>query len=106
MTGWRRIEVPAPLAKAVPTLRAYQREVDDGHLSVFAGPEPDGWHLSISHRRNNLLPGRYPTWDEIRQARYAFVPHDITMALLLPPESEYVNIHETTFHLWQIAGDH
>lgn len=54
------------------------------------------WHLSIAHRR------RYPTWDEIADARYEFCPHDITMAMLLPPPEQYVNLHEYTFHVWQI----
>lgn len=38
-----------------------------------------GWHLSISH------PSRYPTWDEIRDARYDLVPDGCTLAMLLPP---------------------
>jgi hypothetical protein len=54
------------------------------------------WHLSIAHRR------RYPTWDEIADARYELVPGDVTMAMLLPPPDEYVNANEHCFHLWQI----
>lgn len=106
MSGWRRCPVPLPLAKQSPECRAWQREVGDGHLSVFAGPEPDGFHLSISHRISNAdhKPGRYPTWDEIKDARYRFAPLDKTMAMLLPPQDEYVNLHETTFHLWEVAS--
>lgn len=54
------------------------------------------WHLSVAHRR------RYPTWDEIADARYELVPEDVTMALILPPPDEYVNLNEHCFHLWQI----
>jgi hypothetical protein len=54
------------------------------------------WHLSISCRH------RYPTWDEIRDARYALVPDGITMAMLLPPKIEYVNLHPNCFHLHEI----
>lgn len=54
------------------------------------------WHMSISH------PKRYPSWDEIADARYTLCPQDITMALLLPPPEEYVNAHPHVFHLWQI----
>lgn len=54
------------------------------------------WHLSIAH------PDRYPSWDEIADARYELVPDDVTMALLLPPPGEYVNEHPHCFHLWQI----
>ena len=57
------------------------------------------WHLSIAHRR------RYPTWDEIADARYEFVPNDVMMAMLLPPMEQYVNLNEHVFHLWQIADD-
>lgn len=105
MGGWRQTRVPTPLARESPRLRAWQRDVRDGHLSVFAGPEPSGFHLSISHRTDDLRPGRYPTWDEIADARYRFAPLDITLAMLLPPQSEYVNLHETTFHLWEIPND-
>jgi hypothetical protein len=54
------------------------------------------WHLSISH------PIRYPQWDEIREARYRLVPDNVTMAMLLPPKAEYVNVDENCFHLYEI----
>jgi hypothetical protein len=54
------------------------------------------WHVSISHRH------RYPGWDEIADVRYELVPDDVTMAMLLPPPDQYLNIHEHVFHLWQI----
>lgn len=88
--------------------RAY---VSESGCNVIVGLEPAGqapvgvwlppearllWHLSISH------PGRYPSWDEVADVRYALVPDDVTMALLLPPSAEYVNAHPTCFHLWQI----
>jgi len=55
------------------------------------------WHLSISH------PHRYPTWDEIKTARYELCPLDITMAMMLPPPMMYVNTHDNTFGLWEIT---
>jgi len=55
-----------------------------------------GWHMSISH------PSRYPTWNEIRDARYELLPDDCTMAMLLPPKAEYVNLHPNCFHLHEI----
>lgn len=54
------------------------------------------WHLSISRK------DRYPTWDEIKDARYAFLPGIKYMAQILPPENEYVNIHNNCFHLWEL----
>lgn len=107
-TGWYLEETPALVLAISPTNKCYQKEVADGHLSVFVGEEPGiGWHMSISHRLNSKgsPPGRYPTWDEIRDARYEFVPDQATMAMLLPPKGEYVNAHDTTFHLHQIEGE-
>ena len=103
---WRRCKVPQELLRMSPDIRAWQCQVRDGHLSVFAGREPAGFHLSISHRTNNQTPtpGRYPTWDEIVDARYRFCPLDVTMAQLLPPQDEYVNLHDTTFHLWEVPS--
>ena len=57
------------------------------------------WHLSISHRH------RYPTWDEIKFARYEFLPGSKTIAMILPPTNEYVNLHQNCFHLHEIEGE-
>lgn len=111
---WKRVQPPAPMRGAYPGTRAWQLDVYDGHLSVFVGREPADmenggrrilWHLSISHRTNEACPqpGRYPTWDEIREARERFIPDEVTVAMLLPPKAEYVNVHDTCFHLWQIT---
>ena len=54
-----------------------------------------GWHLSISNA------SRLPTWDEVKAARYEFLPKDKTFAMLLPPDEEYVNVHEYCFHLYE-----
>jgi hypothetical protein len=37
------------------------------------------WHLSISCR------DRYPTWEEIKDARYTLLPMGMTFAQILPP---------------------
>jgi hypothetical protein len=102
------VEVPAPTNWLPGTHRAYTSR---GGCGVIVSREPakaapagiwlppaelELWHLSISH------PDRYPSWDEIADVRYALVPDDVTMALLLPPRGEYVNAHEYCFHLWQI----
>jgi hypothetical protein len=55
------------------------------------------WHLSISRT------DRYPVWDEIKDARYALLPDNITMAMLLPPKAEYVNLHKNCFHLHEMV---
>lgn len=63
---------------------------------VLVSREFGKWHMSISR------PDRYPDWDDIRDARYALLPDTITMAMLLPKKSEYVNIHQNCFHLHEI----
>lgn len=54
------------------------------------------WHMSISRAH------RYPSWEEIKDARYSLLPHEFTFAQILPPPSEWVNVHPNTFHLWEI----
>lgn len=71
-----------------------------GACNIILGSTAEsGFHLSIS------CPDRYPTWDEIAHARFKLVPGDVTMAMLLPGEKDYVNIHANCFHLWQVPGD-
>ena len=98
-------------------MRVFQARVSDGHLNVLVGkePAPEGhaWHLSISHRSSSVLsamggpmPGnRLPTWEEIKDARYRFCPDEVFMAMILPPEAQYVNVHPTTMHLHEIPGE-
>lgn len=73
-----------------------------GSLVAFRAREPHGrgsqlkLHVSVSH------PARYPRWDELLSARYALMPGDITVAQIMPPRDEYVNVHPNCFHLWEI----
>lgn len=109
---WTRHALNAPMFKKYG-VKHFRLEVDDGYLEVFVGREPLGengeleWHLSIA-MKSRLIAGatgpRYPTWDEIKDARYRFCPRDLTMAMLLPPPSEYVNLHKTTFHLHELKA--
>lgn len=112
---------PAPLSKqrsewrpfAGPPVPAaarcswHERNVHDGVLAACAAIEPLGpdgaleWHLSISHRDHRGQFRRYPTWDEIADARYQLLPPDLTFVMYLPPAEEYVAVHPTTFHLHQ-----
>ena len=86
---------PRPDWPAMPFCKWYSW----GDCRVLVGQEPPGWHLSIS------TPSRNPTWEEIKQARYDLCPHDVTMAMILPPTDEYVNVHQFTFHLHQIPNE-
>lgn len=81
-------EIPCP----IPGAKAYGL----GECTIFVARELGLFHLSISH------PIRYPTWDEIHDARYQLLPDSICVAMLLPPKEEYVNLHSNCFHLWEI----
>jgi len=72
----------------------------DCYVAVTHRPNV-GWHLSISCER------RYPTWDEIKAARYLLVPAPVTMAMILPPPGQYVNVEDqdNVFHLHEIPGE-
>jgi hypothetical protein len=109
--GWRQLPNHY---KVLAEAQVYQKEIRDeldypgGHLSVITEPGPDGFHLSISHRYHARadgppVPGRYPTWEEILEARNLFCPRDRTYAMLMPPAAQYVNVHPTTFHLWEVV---
>lgn len=101
MKDWRKVS-------PILGLEAWQKDLPDGHLTVLLSVEDGMVHMSISHRRNSRsgpVPGRNPRWEEIKEARYRFCPPDVTMAMLLPPKDQYVNVHETTFHLWEAPHD-
>lgn len=111
---WHRLTDKRLPAALRPYDRIYQAVVDDtSYLEVFVGREPLAgptkplqWHLSIAFKSKRLLGntgGRLPTWEEIHDARYKFIPDDVTMGMLLPPRAEYVNVHKTTMHLHEIV---
>lgn len=68
-----------------------------GECIICVGKD-EQWHMSISCK------SRYPTWDEISHARYNLIPDEVTMAMLLPPMAEYVNIHPNTMHIWEVES--
>jgi hypothetical protein len=108
-----RDKKPLPLVELAPDPRgetllvgtmfgvtnAYFREYLLGECPVVVTREGGRWHLSISH------PRRYPTWDEIAEARYRLLPKTQTFALPLPPAAEYINLHKNCFHVYEIAAD-
>ena len=71
---------------------------EKGKLSILVTKDAGLWHLSISH------PNRYPIYDEIKAARYEFIPDEVTMAMLFPPKKEFVNVHPNCFHLWELRN--
>lgn len=77
------------------------RGLRKGDLAAILGRDPftTRWHLGISH------PTRNPTWEEIHEARYALIPYGAYMAMILPPQGEYVNVHQCCFHLFEIPAE-
>jgi hypothetical protein len=98
VNGWREVgSMPLPYGL---TARTFIK----GPCRALVSQEPNKqgqlkWHLSIS------CQDRYPGWNEIKDARYALLPHEITTGMILPPPEEYVNIHPNCFHLHEIESD-
>ena len=56
-------------------------------------------HVSVS------ATDRYPTWDELASAKDEFIGPDARAIMMFPPRAEYVNVHATTLHIWEVAFD-
>jgi len=101
---WSDEKLPTPdvpLPKIVtmtcpfPDVKAYLM----GDCIIMVGSEGDEHprlHISVSRK------DRLPSWEEMKAVRYQIAPAHYTMAMLLPPEKEYVNVHNFCFHLWEI----
>lgn len=100
-TNWRKI-----LPLVLPPIWQVIQVNEDGcayesswGLRVIASiqTESDGndWlHVSLSRRK------RLPDWDDVKQVKDLFVGKERKAIQILPPESEYVNIHPNCLHLW------
>jgi len=51
-------------------------------------------HLSVSR------PDRLPSWDDLRETKNTLLGKEKVAIQLLPKESEYINAHPFTLHLW------
>ena len=57
-------------------------------------------HVSVSVLHEN----RCPTWEEMKLVKELFWTPDETVVQFHPAESEYVNDHPYTLHLWREVG--
>jgi hypothetical protein len=92
-------EIPIPRdVKMIlePGSRAYLM----GGCRIILSQQKAGWHLTISKA------DKLPTWEEVRDARYALIPDEATMAMLLPPKAEYVNVHDFCLQLYEIPAEY
>ena len=85
----KKIKIPG-----LPDVKVYFEKSRE--LSVLLSVEDGLLHLSISHRE------RYPTWDEIKEARYQLCPDNVVMGMFLPPKEYYVNLDPNCFHLYEV----
>jgi hypothetical protein len=91
-------EIP-PLFRArdleiLPNERVYRQ----GECTVRLRSDDNGHALSISH------PDRYPTWDEVTEAKYRLIPK-VNMAMPLPAPEEYLNLAPYMFNLFEMKGE-
>lgn len=91
MRQWVDLPIPNGLPLSTGT-----RICQSGPLRAIVSEDAGRWHLSIS------CADRYPTWDEIADARYDLLPNAIEAAMVLPPAEHYINQHPYTFHLWEM----
>ena len=96
--------------------RQYMAKVHDGYLCLLVSrdpcpPEGSLWHISMSHRKgwdqnSEEVFTRYPTWDELKLAKFRFIPPGIVMAILFPAKDQfYVDDHATCLHLWEVPKE-
>jgi len=90
---WHLTDPPKALIPGMPKETKYYASHQSHCAAVVSYTPQYGWHLSVAH------PFRHPTWNEIASARYALIPDNFVMVMVLPPEEEYVNVHEHCFHL-------
>ena len=67
-----------------------------GRCAIIVSIDDDKWHLSIS------IKDAQPSYKEIKDARYKYIPNDVYMAQIFPPKEEFVNFHPYCHHLWEI----
>jgi hypothetical protein len=81
----------------------YRHAHSDLLVIVSGRREKDGrrWvHVSMSY------PAKLPGWNVVRMVKDRFIGRDKRAIQVLPPQSEYVNHHPNTLHLWHcVDGD-
>lgn len=68
-----------------------------GRCDVIVSIRSGKWHLSIS------TPLASPSHDEIKEARYKFIPDHIIMAQIFPPKGASINLDSFCNNLFEIG---
>ena len=91
------------VARAGVTVRILRRPVQDGELVALVQCEPPHhiWHLSLAHwPKRSRKHRRWPTWDELIEARNELVPANADMVLHVPT-IEAMTTNDPTIHLYE-----
>ena len=98
--GWREVPLLEVVKQMIPAPSSAWVKGECHIIYSMMEDHGDGlWnHVSIS------CHDRYPTWEEILDARYAFFTEDDEVFQILPPKREYNNLHPNCFHLWHKIG--
>lgn len=92
MRNWKRMRsLNLPLPPECKNFEVYQC----GLFAVIKSEDHGRLHMSISHKN------RYPTWDEIKEAREHFLPMGKYFVMAFPPPDAFVDFHPNCFHLWE-----
>lgn len=67
-----------------------------GRCKIIVTIDAGLWHLSIS------TPTASPSYEELKKARYKYMPGDIFVGQVFPPMKYFINCHPYCHHLWQI----
>ena len=96
-------EVIESMARAGVTVKISRRPVLDGELVAFVRCEPPQhiWHLTLSHwPKRSRKHRRWPTWDELIEARTQLVPANAEMVLHVPT-IDGIAASDPTIHLYE-----
>lgn len=67
-------------------------------MDVLITIDDKKWHLSVS--------AKFPLgYQQLKDVRYKFMPNDMTVAQIFPRRENFVNLHTTCWHLWEIDFD-
>lgn len=102
-------EMEAMVSRVVPH-RVYVARVSDGQLRAMTSQDPryagGMWRLSLSVMNPDGSCVRYPSWDEIKLARYRLIPKGVNMAMILPDDhSLYVDAMPVCLQMVQCPNE-
>lgn len=101
MAKYKQIPIPMRVCKGFEQMDdvRFAKAFRKGEVHIFLSQDKTpkwGWlkHISISCQY------RYPTWEEILEAKEHFFG-DMDTMMIIPKKADYVNVHPNCFHIWQ-----